>query len=558
MIARASQLFLPTLRDDPADAEAVSHKLLVRGGYIRQVSAGVWTFMPLGWRVHRKIEQIIREEMDAIGGQEMLMPVLTPAELWEATGRIKIPEIFHLEDRSGRRFILPFTHEETVTFHARELQSYKQLPQLWYHFQTKDRDEPRPRGGLLRVREFIMKDAYSFDRDEDGLRRSFEANRGAYKRMFERCGLETYDVQAESGIMGGKFSIDFLAPSGSGENVLVTCETGDYAADGDIAQAVPRAPELPAPLDAPEEIETPGVTTCETLADFLGIDLAATSKAMPVTKADGTVVLALVRGDDRLSEMKLFDALPGESRPATDEEILSAFGAGGGSLGPVGFKGEVIADPTLRDGQFVAGANRDGWHLRGVEAGRDYEPRFADLREPNEGDRCPVCGGALQFQTAVEVGHIFNFGSFYSVPLEATFLDEDGREKPLLGGSYGVGPGRVMAAIVEQHNDENGIIWPAELAPYDVHVVVLKGAEEIGEQAAAALGAAGLDVLLDDRDLRPGEKFADADLIGCPLRVTAGKKSLEDGKVDVRDRATGEESRLDVAELGKKAGDGAA
>jgi prolyl-tRNA synthetase len=558
MIARASQLFLPTLRDDPADAEAVSHKLLVRGGYIRQVSAGVWTFMPLGWRVHRKIEQIIREEMDAIGGQEMLMPVLTPAELWEATGRIKIPEIFHLEDRSGRRFILPFTHEETVTFHARELQSYKQLPQLWYHFQTKDRDEPRPRGGLLRVREFIMKDAYSFDRDEDGLRRSFEANRGAYKRMFERCGLETYDVQAESGIMGGKFSVDFLAPSGSGENLLVTCENGDYAADGDIAQAVPRAPEFPAALAAPEEVETPDVTTCETLADFLGIDVAATSKAMPVTKADGTVVLALVRGDDRLSEMKLYDALPGDSRPATDDEIRAAFGAGGGSLGPVGFTGEVIADPTLGDGQFVAGANRDGWHLRGVEAGRDYEPRFADLREPKEGDRCPVCGGALQFQTAVEVGHIFNFGAFYSTPLEATFLDEDGREKPLLGGSYGVGPGRVMAAIVEQHNDENGVIWPAELAPYNVHVVVLKGAEEIGEQAAAALSAAGLDVLLDDRDLRPGEKFADADLIGCPTRITAGKKSLDDGKVDVRDRATGEESRLDVAELGKKTGDGAA
>jgi prolyl-tRNA synthetase len=552
MIARASQLFLPTLRDDPADAEAVSHKLLVRGGYIRQVSAGVWTFMPLGWRVHRKIEQIIREEMNAIGGQEMLMPVLTPAELWETTGRIKIPEIFHLEDRTGRRFILPMTHEETVTFHAREIQSYKQLPQLWYHFQTKDRDEPRPRGGLLRVREFIMKDAYSFDRDEEGVRRSFEANRGAYKRMFERCDLETYDVQAESGIMGGKFSVDFLAPSGSGENLLVTCENGDYAADGDIAQAVPRAPEFPAPLAAPEEVETPGVTTCETLADFLGIDVAATSKAMPVTKADGTVVLALVRGDDRLSEMKLYDALPGDSRPATDDEIRAAFGAGGGSLGPAGFKGEVIADPTLRDGQFVAGANRDGWHLRGVEAGRDYEPRFADLREPKEGDRCPECGGALRFQTAVEVGHIFDFGSFYSTPLEATFLDEDGREKPLLGGSYGVGPGRVMAAIVEQHNDENGIIWPAELAPYDVHVVVLKGAEEIGEQAAATLSAAGLDVLLDDRDLRPGEKFADADLIGCPTRITAGKKSLEDGKVDVRDRATGEDRRLAVAELGKK------
>jgi len=554
MINRASQLFLPTLRDDPADADAISHKLLVRGGYIRQVSAGLWTFLPLGWRVHEKIVQIIREEMNAIGGQEMLMPVLTPAELWEATGRIKIPEIFHLKDRSGRHFILPVTHEETVTFHARELQSYKQLPQLWYHFQTKERDEPRPRGGLLRVREFIMKDAYSFDRDDEGVAKSFEANREAYKRIFERCRLETYDVVAESGIMGGKFSVDFLAPAGSGENVLVTCENGDYAADGDIAQAIPKPAELPEPLGAPEKVETPGVTTIDGLAEFLDIDPTATSKAMPVVKPDGTLVLALIRGDDRLSEMKLYDALPGDSRPATDEEIKAAFGASGGSLGPVGFAGEVVADETLRQGQFVAGANRDGFHLRGVEAGRDYAPRFADLREPRDGDRCPECGGALRFQVAVEVGHIFNFGSFYSKPLGATFLDEDGTEKPLLGGSYGIGPARVMAAIIEQWNDEQGIMWPAEVAPYDAHVVALAGADEIAQQAAETLSAAGLDVLLDDRDMRAGEKFADADLIGCPIRVTAGKKSLEDGKVDVRDRTTGEERRLDVAALGKDAG----
>ena len=558
MIARASQLFLPTLRDDPADAEAASHKLLVRGGYIRQVSAGVWTFLPLGWRVHRKIEQIIREEMDAIGGQEMLMPVLTPAELWETTGRIGIPEIFHLEDRTGRKFILPFTHEETVTFHAREIQSYKQLPQLWYHFSIKDRDEQRPRGGLLRVREFIMKDAYSFDRDDESLLASFEANRGAYKRMFERCGLETYDVQAESGVMGGKFSVDFLAPAGSGENVLVTCENGDYAADGDIALAVPRPPVFPDALSAPEPVETPNVTTIDGLAEFLSVDATATSKAMPVVKEDGTLVLALVRGDDRLSEMKLYDALPGGSRPATDEEIQSGFGASGGSLGPVGFAGEIVADETLREGQFVAGANRDGWHLRGVEAGRDYEPRFADLREPKEGDRCPLCGGALHFRVAVEVGHIFNFGSFYSRPLGATFLDEDGTEKPLLGGSYGVGPGRVMAAIIEQHTGENGLVWPREVSPYDVHVVALSGGEEIAVQAAQALSDAGYDVLLDDRDLRAGEKFADADLIGCPTRVTAGKKSIEDGKVDVRDRASGAEKRLDVDELGKQGWNGPA
>jgi len=546
MIARASQLFLPTLRDAPADAEALSHKLLARGGFIRQVSAGVWTFMPLGWRVHRRIEQVIREEMDAIGVQEMLMPVLTPAELWETTGRIGIPEIFHLEDRTGRHFILPVTHEETVTFHAREIQSYKELPQLWYHFQTKGRDEPRPRGGLLRMREFIMKDGYSFDRDEDSLRESFEKNRQAYEKIFARCDLETYYVQAESGIMGGKLSFDFLAPAGSGENTLVLCENGDYAADLEVALAVPRDPDLPERLEGPEEVETPGVTTIEGLAEFLGIDTAATSKAMPVVKEDGTLVLALIRGDDRLSETKLYDALPGSSRPATDEEIRTAFGAGGGSLGPIGYEGEIIADEALREGQFVAGANRDGWHVRGAEAGRDYEPRFADLREPVEGDRCPDCGGSLSFQVAIEVGHIFNFGTFYSAPLGATFVDEDGQEKPLLGGSYGIGPARVMAAIVEQHHDDAGIAWPREVAPYDVHVVVLAGLEEQGERVAAILDEAGLTVLLDDRDLRPGEKFADADLIGIPTRVTVGRKTLDDGAVDVRERATGDEQRVEL------------
>jgi prolyl-tRNA synthetase len=553
MIARASQLFLPTLRDDPADAEAVSHKLLVRGGFIRQVSAGVWTFMPLGWRVHRKVEQIIREEMDAIGSQEMFGPVLTPAELWKATGRYDSDEIFKFQDRSGRQFILPMTHEETFTFHAVEIQSYKQLPQLWYHFQTKDRDEPRPRGGLLRVREFIMKDSYSFDRDQAGVDASFEKNRVAYDRIFERCGLTTSYVEAEPGMMGGSESFDYLAPSGSGENVLVTCENGDYAADIEIAQSVPRAPTFPASLDAPEEIETPNTTTIEALAQLLDIDEAATSKAMPYTKNDGTVVLALVRGDDRLEEAKLLAALRVDARPSTEDEIRATFGADPGSLGPVGFAGEVIADELLREGQFVAGANRTGWHLRGVEAGRDFEPRFADIRTSREGDRCPKCGGALTFQTAIEVGHIFKLGTRYSEPLGATFLDENGEEKAILMGCYGIGPGRIMAAAVEQHNDENGIIWPRSIAPYDVHVVALKGAEEIGEQAAETLAAAGYDVLLDDRDQRPGEKFADADLIGCPVRVTAGKKSLEDGMVDFKDRATGEERRLAVADLGKDA-----
>ena len=553
MIARASQLFLPTLRDDPADAEAVSHKLLVRGGFIRQLTTGLWTFMPLGWRVHRKVEQIIREEMDAIGSQEMSGPVLTPAELWKQTGRYGSTEIFKFKDRNGRDFILPLTHEETFTYHAVEIQSYRQLPQLWYHFQTKDRDEPRPRGGLLRLREFIMKDSYSFDRDDAGVAVSFEKNRGAYARIFERCGLETYYVEAEPGMMGGSESFDFLAPSGSGANTLVTCENGDYAADIEIARSVPREPTFPPSLDAPEEVETPNATTIEALAQLLDVDAAATSKAMPYTKNDGTVVLALVRGDDRLEEAKLLAALHAEARPSTEEEIRAAFGADPGSLGPVGFAGEVVADELLRSGQFVAGANRTGWHLRGVEQGRDFQATFADIRTSREGDRCPVCGGALTFQTAIEVGHIFKLGTRYSEPLGARFLDEDGEERLLLMGCYGIGPARIMAAAVEQSHDENGIVWPRSIAPYDVHVVALKGAEEIAEQAAETLSAAGYDVLLDDRDQRPGEKFADADLIGCPIRITAGKKSLEDGMVDFRERATGEERRLAVADLGKDA-----
>ena len=447
--------------------------------------------------------------------------------------------------------VLPLTHEETLTFHATEIQSYRQLPQAWYHLQTKDRDEPRPRGGLLRVREFIMKDSYSLDRDDDGLDVSFRKHWDAYIRIFDRCGLAYRAVQAEPGMMGGTESVDFLAPAGSGENTLVTCENGDFAADLEVAQTIPRAAEFPERLDAPREVETPGATTIEGLAELLAIDPAATSKAMPVVKQDGTVLLALVRGDDRLEENKLAAAAGVPVRPATDEEIRAAFGASGGSLGPVDFGGEVIADEALREGQYVAGANRDGWHLRGVEAGRDYEPRFADLREPREGDTCPNCGGKLRFQTAIEVGHIFKLGTRYSVPLGATFLDEDGTEKPIVMGSYGIGPGRIMAAAIEQRLGDGGMVWPASISPYDAHVVALPGGEAIAERAAETLSAAGRDVLLDDRDARAGEKFADADLIGIPLRVTAGKKSLEDGKVDVNDRAAGTEKRLDVTELGE-------
>jgi prolyl-tRNA synthetase len=558
LIARQSQLFIPTLRQAPADAEAASHKLLLRGGYIRQVAAGIWTFLPLGWRVHQKVVQIIREEMNAIGGQEMLMPVLTPVELWQHTKRDHIEELFRLKDRTGRDYVLPMTHEETVTFHAKEISSYRQLPQLLYHFSIKERDEPRSRGGLLRLREFIMKDAYSFDRDEVGLDVAFRKNEAAYHRIFQRAGLRYSAVQAESGMMGGKESVDFLAPSGSGENTLVTCENGDFAADLEVARGVPRAPGFPDALAAPKEVATPGVTTIEALAEMIGVDAAATSKAMPVTRSDGTLVLGLVRGDDRLSEPKMLAALESDYRPSTDEEIRAAFGAGGGSLGPVGVGVEVIADEALRDGQFVAGANRDGWHLLGVQAGRDYEPAFADIREARDGDTCPECGGALRFETAIEVGHIFKFNDRYSTPLGATFLDEDGTEKPLIGGSYGIGPARIMAAAVEQSHDENGIVWPASIAPYDVHVLALHGgAEEVlaaADGIAASLDDAGYAVLLDDRNERPGEKFADADLIGCPVRVIVGKKTLDDSSVDVRRRDGSAEDRVETSDVLKWVG----
>jgi len=548
MVRRASQLFLPTLRDDPADAEAVSHKLLVRGAFIRQLSAGLWTFLPVGWRVHEKVVQIIREEMDAIGAQEMLMPVLTPAELWQATGRYSIPELFKFEDRNGRPLVLPLTHEETITFHAREIQSYRDVPQMLYHFQTKMRDEPRARAGLIRLREFIMKDSYSFDRDEDGLDKSFQLHKGAYDRIFERCGLEFYDVEAESGMMGGSESRDYLAPAETGENTLVRCERGDYAADLEIARGIPRAAEFPETLPAPEEVETPGVATIEDVAQLLGVDPAATSKAMPVV-ADGKVVLGLVRGDDRLDETKMTAALGDAFRPATEDEIREAFGADPGSLGPVGARVDVVADEALREGQFVAGANRTGYHLRGVEAGRDFQARFANIREVREGDTCPECGGRLMLQTAIEIGHIFKLDTDFTEPLDATFLDENGVEKPLIMGSYGIGPARTMAAVVEQHHDENGIVWPGSVAPYDVHVIALAELEERAAEVAAKLDQAGDEVLLDDRDQRAGEKFADADLIGIPVRVTVGKKTLDDGAVDVRSRQTGEESRVPIDKL---------
>ncbi len=446
------------------------------------------------------------------------------------------------------------THEETITFHARELRSYRELPKILYHFQTKERDEPRPRGGLIRVREFVMKDAYSFDRDDEGLDASFRAHAAAYTRMFERCGLEYVAVEAESGMMGGSESVDYLAPAGSGENTLVTCERGDYAADLEIAHGVPRAPSFPERLDAPAEVETPGN---HDVRGARGLPRASTSRrrrrrcrSSPTARSCSRSCAATTGSTRRSSPRSLGVEYRGRPKP---DEISEAFGAEPGSLGPVGFDGAVVLDEALRTGQFVGGANRTGYHLRGVEHGRDFDARLADIRLAREGDTCPRCGGALRFQTAVEVGHIFKLGAVYSAPLDATYLDEQSVEHPIVMGCYGIGPGRVLAAVVEQRNDDRGIVWPASVAPYDAHVLSLGGGSDevagLAADVAEELSAAGRDVLLDDRDARPGEKFADADLLGCPLRVTVGKKSLDDGSVDVRRRSETQDTRVPRASV---------
>jgi prolyl-tRNA synthetase len=512
---------------------------MVRAGLIRQLGAGLWTYLPAGWRVHRRVEQILREEMNRIGGQETSMPVLHPRELWDRTGRSDIPELFKLEDRNGRPLVLAMTHEESVTFHvSRDVRSYRDLPLILYHIQTKERDEPRPRAGVLRTREFVMKDSYTFDRDVDGLDEAYAKHADAYERIFDRCGLRWYKVESDVGVMGGLGAHEYMAPCQAGENDVALSDAG-YAANVEIATGVPPAPRFPDPLPAPERVATPDARTIEEVSQLLSVDEGTLLKSVPVVKEDGTLVLLLVRGDHRVNPTKLANAIGAETRPATEDEIRSSFGAEPGFIGPVGVDLGVIADETLREGVYVAGANESGYHLRGVQPGRDFEPRYADIRTVEAGDRCPN-GGTIRIEPAIEVGNIFKLGTRYSEPLGATFLDEEGQEHPIVMGSYGIGPARIAAAAIEQHADEQGISWPRAIAPWDVHLVALgkEGTEEraLADRLYEELPAAGLDVLYDDRDMRPGEKFVEAELLGCPLRVVAGKRSLESGELEVQVR----------------------
>jgi prolyl-tRNA synthetase len=536
-MTRLSSYFLPTVKEPPAEAEAISHVLMTRAGLVRQLGAGMWTFLPAGWRVHRRVARIIREEMDAIGGQEMLMPVLQPEELWVRTGRSEIPELFRLRDRNDRPLVLAMTHEEAVTYHvSREVRSYRDLPLILYHIQIKERDEPRPRAGLLRTREFIMKDSYTFDRDESGLDVAYGLHIEAYDRIFERCGLRFYRVESDVGMMGGLGAHEYMAPCPAGENQVALSDAG-YAANVEIARGDPPAPRFPEPLPAPEAVATPNARTVEEVSSLLGVEPATIIKALPVVKEDSDVALALVRGDNRLNEIKLQNALGTAFRAASEEEIRERFGTAPGFIGPVGASVAVIADAALEHGVYVTGANREGQHLRGVEPGRDFEAYFVDIRTVEEGDRCPN-GGTIRIEPAIEVGNIFKLGTRYSEPLGATYLDESGRERPIVMGSYGIGPARIAAAAVEQGADEAGISWPRSIAPFDVHLVGLGkpgSAElELAERLYRELADDGFEVLYDDRDASPGEKFVEAELLGCPLRVVAGRRSIESGELEVQ------------------------
>jgi prolyl-tRNA synthetase len=550
---RISKSLVPTLREDPADAEALSHKLMLRAGLVRQLGSGIYVYLPVGQRVIDRITAIIREEMNAIGGQEITMPVIQPAEIWQKTGRWDgIPEMFKLKDRWGRDLVLGMTHEEVIAWlAAREIRSYRDLPQIWYQIQTKERDEARPRSGVLRTREFVMKDSYTLDPDVAALDRSYAAHEGAYRRIFERCGLRFYVAHSDTGMMGGLGAHEFLAPCAAGEDEIALCAGCGYAANIEIARGVPAAPAFPA--GDREEVATPNVRTIAQVSELLKVDPRVTIKSLLYSTPAG-FVLALVRGDHALHERKLARVAGPELRAAHPEEVARELGAPVGSVGPVGAPMPIVADEALREGRYVVGANREGFHLRGVVAGRDFQTRFADLHTVTAGEACGQCGKPLAVEKVIEVGNIFKLGTRYSEALGAMYLDESGTEQAVVMGCYGIGPARIAAAAIEQNADADGIVWPASIAPFQVHIVVVSlrdaGQVAAAEEIYSACRAAGLDALLDDRDERPGVKFKDADLLGVPVRVTIGNALAKEGVVEIKERrAPRHESRVPKSQV---------
>jgi prolyl-tRNA synthetase len=552
---RLVRSLVPTLREDPADAEARSHTLMLRAGLVRQLAAGIYVYLPLGHRVLDRINRIIREEMNAIGGQEITMPVLQPADIWQTTGRWEgIPEMFKLQDRWGRDMVLGMTHEEVIAWLAsREIRSYRDLPQIWYQIQIKERDEARPRSGVLRTREFVMKDSYTLDPDVAALDRSYAAHDRAYRRIFERCGLRFHVAQSDTGMMGGLEAHEFQAPCAVGEDEIALCAGCGYAANVEIARGVPVPPAFPP--GGREEVATPDVRTIAEVSAFLRIDPRLTIKSLLYVGRRTGPVLVLVRGDHAVHERKLARALGGdEARSAHPEEVAGHLGVPAGSVGPVGARVPIVADEALREGVYVVGANREGHHLRGVVPARDFEARFADLHTVASGEACPQCGQPLAVEKVIEIGNIFKLGTKYSVALGAMYLDESGKEQPIVMGSYGIGPARIAAAVIEQCADADGIVWPAAIAPFDVHIVLVSlrdaGQVAAAEEIYAACRTAGLEAVLDDRDERPGVKFKDADLLGVPVRVTVGNALAKEGVVEIKERrAPRAEHRVPKAEV---------
>jgi prolyl-tRNA synthetase len=543
-----SKLFIPTLRENPAEAEVASHQLLLRAGYIRQLSAGIYNYLFLAQRSLLKIQQIVRQEMDAIGGQEMLLPALNPAEVWQESGRWDImgDNMFRLKDRFGRDLCLGMTHEEVMTVIARgELRSYKQLPQIWYQIQTKFRDEPRPKSGLLRVRQFIMKDSYTFDMDQAGLDAAYDKHYNAYCRIFDRCGLAYTVVEAHSGAMGGSQSHEFMVASDAGEDFVASCKSCGYSANLEKAVANPSPPAAADPEGdfAPEPFHTPGRKTIAEVAAFTGLPETSQIKSL-VLVGDGKPFLVLLRGDHQLSETKFASASGDpEFRPAHPGEIREWFGAEAGSLGPVGVTNmTVLADQALAGRRnMIAGANRDDYHLRNVTLGEDFQAELRDLRQVAPGDLCSRCGAALDVRKTVEIGHIFKLGYKYSESMGLRVLNADGKEITPIMGSYGIGIERILSVAIELYHDKDGMILPAAIAPFQVVVTPANISDAAQAEAARSIYqgclALGLDALLDDRDERPGVKFKDADLIGVPFRVVVGKK-LASGMVELVDRKT--------------------
>jgi prolyl-tRNA synthetase len=551
---RLTRSLVPTLRQDPGDADALSHRLMLRAGLVRQLAAGIYVYLPLGQRVLDKVTQIIREEMNAIGGQEITMPVLQPADIWQQSGRWDAiaGEMFRLKDRNGRDMCLGMTHEEVIAWlAAREIRSYRDLPQIWYQIQTKERDEARPRSGVLRTREFLMKDSYTLDPDEAALDRSYAAHEQAYHRIFDRCGIRYHVVQSDPGMMGGLGSHEFMAPSAAGEDEVAMCRACGYAANVELAQGVPVEPAFPA--WSREELATPGVRTIADVAAYLTIDPRLTIKSLLYVGKTAGPVLALVRGDHMVHERKLMRAIGDEPRPVHPDEVKSYLDAPPGSVGPLGARVPVLADETLKSGTYVVGANREGFHVRGIVPGRDFECRFVDLHTVVPGEACVRCGAPLGVERVIEIGNIFKLGTKYSVPLGARYLDEQGQERPIVMGSYGIGPARIAATAVEQLADDRGIVWPWSIAPFHVHVVIVntRDAAQVAaaQQIYADCWAHGFETLLDDRDERPGVKFNDADLLGMPVRITVGNAFVRDGVVECRSRRRGEERRVPKSDV---------